>query len=175
MTDTRPLAERWLLDPAIHYLNHGSFGSCPRDILEAQLIRQGLELAGWRKVPIGTDACGALALKTLPHIEQVYVNCSLPDMDEASFNRKLYMARRLAEKSIEETDRAVQILKSMLAGGKLSVLLVEHDMEAVFKLAHNITVLHRGRVIADGAPAVVAAERRVIDAYLRASPELDPG
>src|SRR5882757_8388315 len=77
-----------------------------REILEAQLVRQGLELAGWRKVPIDSDACGAQALKTLPHIEQIYVNCSLPDMDEGSFNRKLYMARRHAEKSIEESDPA---------------------------------------------------------------------
>ena len=36
--------------------------------------------------------------------------------------------------------------------GQLTVLLVEHDMEVVFRLAHRITVLHRGRVIADGAP-----------------------
>ena len=68
--------------------------------------------------------------------------------------------------SIEETDRAVQILKSMLAGGKLSVLLVEHDMEVVFKLADNITVLHRGRVIADGAPDVVKTNVEVRRAYL---------
>ena len=68
--------------------------------------------------------------------------------------------------SIEETDRAVQILKSMLEGGKLSVLLVEHDMEVVFKLAHNITVLHRGRVIADGAPDVVKTNVEVRRAYL---------
>jgi branched-chain amino acid transport system ATP-binding protein len=68
--------------------------------------------------------------------------------------------------SIEETDRAVQILKSMLAGGNLSVLLVEHDMEVVFKLADNITVLHRGRVIADGPPDVVKANVEVRRAYL---------
>src|SRR5882757_2729653 len=80
-----------------------------REILEAQLVRQGLELAGWRKVPIDNDACGEQALKTLPHIEQIYVNCSLPDMDEGSFNRKLYMARRFAEKSIEESDPAFYI------------------------------------------------------------------
>jgi branched-chain amino acid transport system ATP-binding protein len=68
--------------------------------------------------------------------------------------------------SIEETDRAVQILKAMLAAGDLSVLLVEHDMEVVFKLADNITVLHRGRVIADGAPAAVKADPQVRKAYL---------
>jgi branched-chain amino acid transport system ATP-binding protein len=68
--------------------------------------------------------------------------------------------------SIEETARAVQILKDMLAEGDLSVLLVEHDMEVVFKLADNITVLHRGRVIADGLPAAVRGNAQVRSAYL---------
>ena len=68
--------------------------------------------------------------------------------------------------SIEETGRAVQILKDMLTEGDLSVLLVEHDMEVVFKLADNITVLHRGRVIADGSPAAVRASAEVRSAYL---------
>ena len=68
--------------------------------------------------------------------------------------------------SIEETGRAVQILKDMLMEGDLSVLLVEHDMEVVFKLADNITVLHRGRVIADGSPAAVRASAQVRSAYL---------
>jgi branched-chain amino acid transport system ATP-binding protein len=68
--------------------------------------------------------------------------------------------------SIEETGRAVQILKDMLVAGDLSVLLVEHDMEVVFKLADNITVLHRGRVIADGPPAAVRGNAEVRSAYL---------
>ncbi len=68
--------------------------------------------------------------------------------------------------SIEETGRAVQILKQLLAAGDLSVLLVEHDMEVVFKLADQITVLHRGRVIADGPPAAVRADQGVRSAYL---------
>ena len=71
--------------------------------------------------------------------------------------------------SIEETGRAVQILKDMLAAGDLSVLLVEHDMEVVFKLADNITVLHRGRVIADGPPAAVRGNADVRSAYLGGS------
>ena len=68
--------------------------------------------------------------------------------------------------SLEETDRAVEVLKSMLGAGNLSVLLVEHDMEVVFKLAHDITVLHRGRVIADGSPAAVKANAVARSAYL---------
>jgi glutamate synthase (NADPH/NADH) large chain len=75
-----------------------------RTAVETQLRRQGLELAGWRVVPVDADACGTQALKTLPHIEQLFVNCHLSDIDEASFNRKLYMARRVAEKEIHEKD-----------------------------------------------------------------------
>jgi branched-chain amino acid transport system ATP-binding protein len=68
--------------------------------------------------------------------------------------------------SVEETDRAVRILRAMLAQGGLTVLLVEHDMEVVFRLADKITVLHRGKVIADGAPAAVKADADVQRAYL---------
>lgn len=68
--------------------------------------------------------------------------------------------------SIEETDRAIQILRDMLRQGNLTVILVEHDMEVVFKLADKITVLHRGRVIADGSPAEVKANAEVQSAYL---------
>ena len=68
--------------------------------LKAQLEREGLAIAGWRVVPTGADACGAEALKTLPRIEQVFVNSRTSDLDEASFNRKLFLGRRRAEKAL---------------------------------------------------------------------------
>jgi glutamate synthase (NADPH/NADH) large chain len=71
-----------------------------RALLGAQLAQQGLELAGWRVVPTDASACGAEALKSQPLIEQVFVNCRIPEADEAAFNRRLYMARRLAEKAL---------------------------------------------------------------------------
>ena len=80
-----------------------------RAAVEAQVRRQGREVAGWRKVPVNPQACGTQALKTLPHIEQVFVNCRLSDIDEASFNRKLYMARRLAEKAVQSSDPAFYV------------------------------------------------------------------
>src|ERR1700710_3144430 len=55
--------------------------------------------------------------------------------------------------SVEETLSAVETLAGLLADGRLTVLLVEHDMEVVFRLAHRITVMHRGSVVADGGPA----------------------
>jgi glutamate synthase (NADPH/NADH) large chain len=67
--------------------------------LEAQLAAQGLGVAGWRAVPTNEKACGDEALKSLPVIEQLFVNCPA-GIDEAAFNRRLYMARRLAEKAL---------------------------------------------------------------------------
>jgi branched-chain amino acid transport system ATP-binding protein len=48
----------------------------------------------------------------------------------------------------------------------LTVLFTEHDMDVVFSTAERIMVLHQGRVIADGAPAVVRADRQVQAVYL---------
>jgi len=48
----------------------------------------------------------------------------------------------------------------------LTVLFTEHDMDVVFSVADHITVLHQGRVIADGPPARVRADREVQTVYL---------
>jgi len=68
--------------------------------------------------------------------------------------------------SVEETEQAVATLAGLLADGAMTVLLVEHDMEVVFRLAHMITVLHRGGVIADGTPDEVKSNDDVQRAYL---------
>ena len=68
--------------------------------------------------------------------------------------------------SVEETGQAVEVLSGLLTEGNISVLLVEHDMEVVFRLAQRITVLHRGAVIADGPPDEVRQNAGVQTAYL---------
>jgi len=68
--------------------------------------------------------------------------------------------------SVEETAQAVETLAALLSESGMTVLLVEHDMEVVFRLAHRITVLHRGAVIADGTPDAVRADAEVQKAYL---------
>jgi len=59
-------------------------------------------------------------------------------------------------------------MKRLLAGIKTvcTILLVEHDMDAVFTLADRVTVLVSGRNIATGSPDHIRADRRVRDAYL---------
>jgi glutamate synthase (NADPH/NADH) large chain len=74
-----------------------------RNTLTEQLQLEQLELAGFRALPLDPSACGAEALKSLPVIEQVFVN-SRSGLDEAAFNRKLFLARRRCEKKLEAQD-----------------------------------------------------------------------
>ncbi|MDQ2640336.1 MAG: glutamate synthase large subunit [Pseudomonadota bacterium] len=82
--------------------------------LESQVVREGLQVAGWREVPVDPRACGEEALRTLPAIWQLFVNAPA-DMEEATFNRKLFMARRRAEKLRDNVDKAFY-LPSLSAG-----------------------------------------------------------
>ena len=68
--------------------------------------------------------------------------------------------------SVEETAQAVDTLAEFFAKSGITVMLVEHDMEVVFRLADKISVLHRGGVIADGTPEAVKGDPQVQAAYL---------
>jgi branched-chain amino acid transport system ATP-binding protein len=64
----------------------------------------------------------------------------------------------------DETERLVAVLRSLK--GRFPMVLVEHDMTAVFALADRISVLIYGRILASGPPAQVRADPQVVAAYL---------
>src|SRR5688572_14474893 len=72
-----------------------------RDTLNAQLQRERVDVAGWRVVPVDTSACGELAKRTMPRIEQIFVKPA-GAFDAAIFQRSLFLARRRAEQALRE-------------------------------------------------------------------------
>jgi branched-chain amino acid transport system ATP-binding protein len=78
--------------------------------------------------------------------------------------RLLLLDEPVAGMGAEETQRMIAFL-STLKGGK-TIILVEHDMDAVFSLADRISVLVYGRIIASGSPAEIRANPEVRRAYL---------
>src|SRR5579863_6630302 len=65
-----------------------------------------------------------------------------------------------------EVDAMVAIFRALVAETGLTILLTEHVMRAVMALSDHVVVLHHGQKIAEGAPAEVARDPRVLDCYL---------
>jgi glutamate synthase (NADPH/NADH) large chain len=83
-----------------------------RATIAGALHEYGLEVPGWREVPVDPSACGKQALATLPRIEQVFVNAP-EGMPRGAFNRKLFLSRRRAETRIGDAETYVASLSSV--------------------------------------------------------------
>ena len=78
--------------------------------------------------------------------------------------RILLLDEPLAGMGAEETERMLALLLALRADH--AILLVEHDMDAVFRIADRITVMADGQAIASGPPAAIRADPVVRSAYL---------
>jgi branched-chain amino acid transport system permease protein len=76
----------------------------------------------------------------------------------------LLLDEPLAGMSPRERIETVQLLKSIARGR--TMIVVDHDMDAIFELAERITVLHEGRVLTEGAPEEIKRNSSVQEAYL---------
>ena len=138
--------------------------------------RSGSSLAFWRPVrreralfdeadlllhEIGLGERAATLADRLAHGEQRALEVGLalatrPDL--------VLLDEPLAGTGPEESERMVELIDRLRR--RTTVLLVEHDVEAVFRLADRVTVLVNGGVIASGAPQAIRADPGVIAAYL---------
>ncbi|MGH7389201.1 MAG: ABC transporter ATP-binding protein [Candidatus Rokuibacteriota bacterium] len=79
--------------------------------------------------------------------------------------RLLCLDEPTAGMSVTETHATVDLVRRIARD--LTVIIVEHDMEVVMGLAHAITVLNYGEVLAEGTPAEIQANPRVQEVYLK--------
>jgi branched-chain amino acid transport system ATP-binding protein len=146
------------------------------NVVLAVQARSGSSLAFWRprsretalfdearrlveQVGLGARA-GTLA-GNLAHGEQRQLEVGLALATNA---RLLLLDEPMAGQGPEESERMIGLIGRLK--GALTVLLIEHDMDAVFRLADRISVLVNGRVIATGTPDEIRANGEVKRAYL---------
>jgi branched-chain amino acid transport system ATP-binding protein len=82
----------------------------------------------------------------------------------ATSPRLLLLDEPMAGMGPQESGRMVEMIDSLR--GQIAVMLVEHDMDAVFRLADRISVLVYGRIIATGTPQQIRSNPEVVRAYL---------
>jgi branched-chain amino acid transport system ATP-binding protein len=79
--------------------------------------------------------------------------------------RLLLLDEVLAGLNPQEIDEMIPVVRG-IAGSGITVFMIEHVMQAVMSLAEHVWVLAQGQLIAEGAPAAVTRDARVIEAYL---------
>ncbi len=119
-----------------------------REVAEA-LAQTGL--AGVRDRPAGS----------LPHGHQKLLELS---MALALHPRLLVLDEPTQGLATEEIDAVSRLIRSV--AGAATVLLIEHNMQVVLDLSRRISVMDRGRIIAEGTPAEIEANREVQRVYL---------
>ncbi|UTI66046.1 ABC transporter ATP-binding protein [Paraconexibacter antarcticus] len=172
------------------FQNLGLFG--PLSVLDNVLVgRHHLMRAGALRAGFGlrsaraeerehtAAAMAALERTGMADVAGVAVeNLAYGDRKRVEIARALAMHPRLllldepvAGMSADERVEITELVRALHADGDLTILLVEHDMGMVMRVAQRILVLDFGRPIAVGSPAEIQADEAVIRAYLGAAPE----
>lgn len=110
---------------------------------------------------VGLGARAEVPAASLAHGEKRQLELA---MALACGPKLLLLDEPMAGMGREESARMVELLKTLK--GSVTILLIEHDMDAVFALADRITVLVYGRAVATGTPADIRANPVVREAYL---------
>jgi branched-chain amino acid transport system ATP-binding protein len=127
----------------------------------ADADRRANEAADAALADVGLSARADVRARDLSHGERrgLEIACAL-----ALAPLALLLDEPLAGTGHEEAARLIELLARLKT--RLGLLLVEHDMDAVFRLADSVSVLVAGQVIASGAPGLVRADPAVRAAYL---------
>ena len=137
---------------------HGKLNSLVA-LAERLYVDEAMELL--RRVGIAEQAdppCAVLAYGDLKRVELAIALANQP--------RLLLMDEPTAGMAPQERLTLMQLTAELARASGIAVLFTEHDMDVVFAHADRILVLNRGRLIAEGKPAEVRANREVQEVYL---------
>ncbi len=153
-------------------------------IYESLTVFENLEMS----FPRGRKVAGALTFRRSPdvveRVEKVAAeiflsHCLHQQADLLSHGQKqwleigmllmqepelLMLDEPVAGMSVSEREKTAELLGRISQGR--SVVVIEHDMEFVKSIAHKVTVLHQGKILAEGSKEAVQSDPRVIEVYL---------
>jgi urea transport system ATP-binding protein len=112
---------------------------------------------------IGLTAQRAAVAGALSHGQKQWLEIGMLLMQEPEL---LLIDEPVAGMTPQETERTAELVRSL--GAEHSLIVVEHDMDFVRSIAKRVTVLHEGRVLADGDMDQVQNDPRVVEVYLGA-------
>ncbi|WP_233235341.1 urea ABC transporter ATP-binding protein UrtD [Bordetella sp. LUAb4] len=153
-------------------------------IYETLSVRENLEVS----FPRGRSVLGAMAFRltadVIERVEQVAEDIFLEDMLDKSAEllshgqkqwleigmllmqepELMMLDEPVAGMSVSEREKTAELLNRI--SKNRSMIVIEHDMEFVKNIAHKVTVLHQGKVLAEGSMDKVQNDPRVIEVYL---------
>jgi urea transport system ATP-binding protein len=112
---------------------------------------------------IGLSALSEMSARILSHGQKQWLEIGMLLMQDPEL---LLLDEPVAGMTPQEIERTIKLLQSL--AGEHSVVVVEHDMDFVRSIAKRVTVLHEGRVLAEGEMNQVQNDPRVIEVYLGA-------
>jgi len=133
---------------------------------DAMSYESVLENARRALAAVGLGNRATVMAATLSHGEQRQLEIA---MSLATDPKLLLLDEPLAGMGAEETLNMVKLIGELTKNH--AILLVEHDMDAVFRLAQVLTVMVNGKILASGAPETIRANREVQRAYLGGTDE----
>ena len=125
----------------------------PQYVARAGEVIQQVALGGKEQVPA----------RTLPHGDKRKLELAILLAPDPAV---LLLDEPTAGMASEQVPHLMEVINAIRMQGQKTVLLVEHRMDVVMRASDRITVMHQGQILADGAPAAIAANEVVQHAYL---------
>ena len=119
---------------------------------------------------VGLESQAGILARILPHGDQRKLELGMilaPDPEV------LLLDEPTAGMAAEQVPDLINLIQEIQQSGEKTVLLVEHNMNVVMSISDTITVMHQGKVLAEGTPAEITADTEVQTAYLGGLYKLD--